>query len=57
MEKLMKLVSTMTLYGGPSAELCLKKSAEDVASLGVAGARGEGRQRGDAREKGRERRD
>jgi hypothetical protein len=25
-------VSTMTLYGGPSAELCLKNSAEDVAS-------------------------
>jgi hypothetical protein len=33
MLKLMKLVSTKTLYGGPSAELCLKKSEEDVASL------------------------
>lgn len=33
MEKLMKFVSTITLYGGPSAELCLKNSAEDVASL------------------------
>tara|TARA_Y100000746_G_scaffold206288_1_gene193937 strand:+ start:255 stop:389 length:135 start_codon:yes stop_codon:yes gene_type:complete len=29
----MKLVSTETLYGGHSAELCLKKSEEDVASL------------------------
>jgi hypothetical protein len=35
----MKLVSTKTLYGGPSAELCLKKSEEDVASLRTGGAR------------------
>ena len=41
----MKFVSTMTLYGGPSAELCLKKSAEEVASLlGEDG--GKGGQRG-----------
>ena len=33
MEKLMKLVSTRMLYGGPSAELCLKNRADDVASL------------------------
>jgi hypothetical protein len=35
----MKLVSTKTLYGGPSAELCLKKSEEDVASLRTGGTR------------------
>jgi len=29
----MKLVSTRTLYGGPSAELCLKNSDDAVASL------------------------
>jgi hypothetical protein len=39
MLKLMKLVSTKTLYGGPSAELCLKKSEEDVASLRTGGTR------------------
>ena len=44
----MKFVSTMTLYGGPSAELCLKKSAEEVASLlGEDG--GKGGQRGKIR--------
>jgi hypothetical protein len=43
MLKLMKLVSTSTLYGGPSAELCLKNSEEDVASLRTGGARGGGR--------------
>lgn len=29
----MKLVSMITLYGGPSAELCLKNSAEETAGL------------------------
>lgn len=33
MEKLMKFVSTSTWYGGPSAVLYLKKSAEDVLGL------------------------
>lgn len=33
MEKLMKLVSTKTWYGGPSAVLCLKKSAADTLGL------------------------
>ncbi len=33
MEKLMKFVSTSTWYGGPSAVLYLKKSAEEVLGL------------------------
>lgn len=37
MLKLMKFVSTITLYGGPNAELCLKNKDEDVASLRVSG--------------------
>ena len=37
MEKLMKLVSTRTWYGGPSCELYLKKSAVGVFSLRMHG--------------------
>lgn len=33
MEKLMKLVSTITRYGGPSAVLYLKNNAEEIAGL------------------------
>ena len=49
MEKLMKLVSTSTWYGGPSAVLWRKKSAEETLGLGgrERGGRSERRGRGE----------
>ena len=43
MEKLIKLVSMMTLYGGPKAELYLKNSADGVLFLSGAEKRASGR--------------
>ena len=43
MEKLIKLVSMMTRYGGPRAELYLKNSADGVLFLSGAEKRASGR--------------